>query len=162
MDGATIAVSALVGGCVSVVTAYVTTRIQSAAEQAKWRREFAQAYAELAGGENAHAQRLATQFPAGFVKYHSESTGDNERRFIAKGITMIIGRDEGCDICIDDAGLSRRHAALRSSESSVTITDLGTGSGVFVNGSRVGDRYKLRSGDVVRIGSTDLEFFTLH
>jgi len=161
MDAATIAVSALVGGCVSLVTAYVTARLQGAAEQAKWRREFAQVYADVAGRENDHAQRLAAQFAAGFVKYRSNSTGHNERRFIAQGITMTIGRGEDCDICIEDGQLSRHHALLRSDETGVIIRDLGGHNGVLVNGRGINDSSKLLSGDVIRVGTTELEFFTL-
>ena len=70
---------------------------------------------------------------------------------------MVIGRRRTCDICIDDANISRVHASLDYLEGDYVITDLGSTNGTFVNGARI-SRKKLSQSDQVRVGSTILEF----
>ena len=72
---------------------------------------------------------------------------------------LVIGRRaEGDGRLGDDPRLSRRHARVtRSASGEVTIEDLGSANGTFVNGERVRDRRVLTVGDVVRIGSTIME-----
>jgi DNA-binding NtrC family response regulator len=49
---------------------------------------------------------------------------------------VVIGRDAGCDVRVDDPSLSRRHARLRIAER-ITIEDLGSSNGTFVAGQRL-------------------------
>lgn len=71
--------------------------------------------------------------------------------------TTRIGRGSDADLRIDDPGISRAHAELTRSGGDVTITDLGSTNGVVVNGERV-EQARLRDGDRVRLGSTELVF----
>jgi pSer/pThr/pTyr-binding forkhead associated (FHA) protein len=63
-----------------------------------------------------------------------------------------IGR-EGCDITLGDPDVSRRHATIRAEGDSVTIEDLGSTNGTFVNGERIDQPRPLRDGDEVQIGA---------
>src|SRR5680860_1723077 len=57
----------------------------------------------------------------------------------------------------DDPELSRRHARLaRGERGELTLEDLGSSNGTFVNGERVAAARALRPGDVVRMGETEL------
>jgi pSer/pThr/pTyr-binding forkhead associated (FHA) protein len=68
----------------------------------------------------------------------------------------VIGRESSNDILIaGDALVSRRHAQLRAVPGGHEIEDLGSVNGLFVNGQRV-PRAALRSGDRIRIGTTEL------
>src|SRR5215475_723140 len=49
---------------------------------------------------------------------------------------VVIGRDAGCDVRIDDPSLSRRHVRLRIAER-ITIEDLGSLNGTFIAGRRL-------------------------
>jgi len=71
----------------------------------------------------------------------------------------IIGRDQpGLEGISDDTELSQRHARVTRNESGrLTIEDLGSTNGTFVNGKRVSSPTELRPGDVVRLGATELE-----
>jgi adenylate cyclase len=69
--------------------------------------------------------------------------------------TAIVGRLHGCDVCVVDDSVSRRHASLSRSDSGWTITDLDSSNGLFVNEARV-EHAVLRNGDVVRVGTVDL------
>ena len=69
----------------------------------------------------------------------------------------IIGRDAGSDIVVDDAGVSRRHAALTVEGGEAPIDDLGSTNGTRVNGVRV-DQQLLQDGDELAFGNTRLRF----
>ena len=70
---------------------------------------------------------------------------------------IIIGRHASADIRIADLSVSRYHAILTISNGIWTITDIGSKSGLFVNGNLV-KKAKLRENDVINIGSHRLIF----
>jgi FHA domain-containing protein len=72
---------------------------------------------------------------------------------------VLIGRSRECDIQIEDANVSRRHAELRQEGTSYWIVDLDSTNGLEVNGRRV-KRAKLDPGDSFTIGATELTFST--
>ena len=72
---------------------------------------------------------------------------------------VLLGRSRECDIQVEDANVSRRHAELRQEGSSYWIVDLDSTNGVEVNGERV-KRAKLSSGDSFTVGSTEITFTT--
>ena len=69
-----------------------------------------------------------------------------------------VGRDPGCGIVFADAGVSRRHAALTTSQGVTTILDLGSTNGTWVNGVRIPAPRALQPGDRVRLGSVSVMF----
>jgi hypothetical protein len=81
----------------------------------------------------------------------------NGDRHEVKGRRVVIGRSRDCDIQLSDANVSRRHAELRQEGATYWIVDLGSTNGVEVNGKRV-KRAKLRNGDTITVGSTELTF----
>ena len=70
---------------------------------------------------------------------------------------VVIGRSRECDVQIEDANVSRRHAELRQEGASYWIVDLDSTNGLEVNGRRL-KRSKLEDGDKVTIGSTEITF----
>ena len=70
---------------------------------------------------------------------------------------VVLGRSRDCDIQLSDTNVSRRHAELRQEGASYWMVDLGSTNGMEVNGKRV-KRAKLRDGDTVTIGATDVVF----
>ena len=69
---------------------------------------------------------------------------------------VYVGR-EGEGITLDDLEVSRRHAVLRSSQETVTIEDLGSRNGTFVNGNRIDSVTTIGHGDVVKLGATSFD-----
>ncbi len=65
-----------------------------------------------------------------------------------------IGRG-GTEIVIPDAGLSREHARLDVSESSVTLVDLGSANGTYVDGLRVRS-CSVSTSSVIRCGDSTM------
>lgn len=74
---------------------------------------------------------------------------------LEEGTSMDVGREEGVDMRLADPEASRRHARVRVDAGSVTLTDLASTNGTFVNGTRVTEA-ELGEGDVVRIGITEM------
>jgi len=69
-----------------------------------------------------------------------------------------VGRSRECDVILDDAGVSRRHAELRHGPGGWTVEDLGSTNGVRVNGVELRGVRTLSSGDRVELGSTEIVF----
>lgn len=69
----------------------------------------------------------------------------------------LLGRSPSVDLVIEDPLASRRHARLSVRVGSVTIEDLDSINGVYVNGERLGDAPRLlEDGDLLVIGSEEL------
>jgi hypothetical protein len=69
----------------------------------------------------------------------------------------VIGRSKDCDIQIPDPNVSRRHAEVRQEGAAYWVVDLDSTNGTEVNG-RPQKRAKLRQGDRITLGSTELVF----
>jgi hypothetical protein len=82
---------------------------------------------------------------------------DRGRTFDLARPASTIGRHAGCDLRLDDPYVSRRHAVVRSDGSGVTIADLGSQSGVLVNGLAIDGPTRLHHGDVVELARVVLE-----
>lgn len=74
----------------------------------------------------------------------------------ARGAT--VGRSRECDVVLEDAGISRRHAEIRPGAEGWTVTDLGSTNGVRLNGRAVRGTEPLHPGDRVELGSTEIVF----
>ena len=74
-----------------------------------------------------------------------------------EGQTLRIGRSPACDIVIDDASVSRRHAVIVHRGGRAMILDDRSLNGVIVNGERVGEAV-LSDGDGIAIGRVTARF----
>lgn len=81
----------------------------------------------------------------------------SQGEFIITG-RHVLGREDGCEIRLRSQSVSRRHAELRLKSGRLTVKDLGSSNGTFVNGKRV-DQRVLRPQDEVRF---DEESFRVH
>lgn len=63
----------------------------------------------------------------------------------------VIGRQEACDLRIPLPEISRKHTVLIVSQEAVTIRDLGSANGTYVNNKRVAEQ-ELSPGDHIVIG----------
>src|SRR5439155_2184977 len=73
---------------------------------------------------------------------------------------LTVGRDPATDVCLFwDDEVSRVHAELERVGPDWTVADHGLSrNGTFVNGHRIAGRMRLRGGDVVDFGSTQVGF----
>jgi two-component system cell cycle response regulator len=85
--------------------------------------------------------------------------GDDARRFHELQIgATFVGRDPSCELPIADATASRRHACLRLERTPLgpvlTVEDLGSTNGTYVNGERLIGSTRLAEHDKLRVGGT--------
>jgi len=80
------------------------------------------------------------------------------RRLLVPPDGGTVGRSRECDVILDDAGVSRRHAEIRPGPDGWFVQDLGSTNGVRVNGEDVRGAHALSSGDRVELGSTEIVF----
>ena len=70
---------------------------------------------------------------------------------------VVLGRSRECDVRIPDVNVSRRHAELVQEGATYWIADLGSTNGVVLNGREI-ERERLRDGDRITLGSTEIVF----
>lgn len=72
-----------------------------------------------------------------------------------------IGRSEQSDLCVDDPLASREHAFILIEGREISIHDMQSRNGVFVNQERIKGQRLLQVGDVIRIGSQEMSLAAL-
>jgi serine/threonine protein kinase/tetratricopeptide (TPR) repeat protein len=78
---------------------------------------------------------------------------ENVAKFSLHHGEYVIGRDQGCQVCIDVEGISRHHARLTFQGYELTIEDLGSANGVFIEGVQIQLPTRVRPDQQVEIGS---------
>jgi len=66
---------------------------------------------------------------------------------------FLIGRGADCDLRLGSSEVSRHHCLLRLRGEEVTVSDLGSSNGTYVNGQRVRSQTLLLNGDELRVAS---------
>ncbi|MBR3760063.1 MAG: FHA domain-containing protein [Ruminococcus sp.] len=70
---------------------------------------------------------------------------------------ILIGRHASADIRLPDLSVSRYHAILTVSNGVWTISDIGSKSGIYVNGNLI-KTAQLKENDVIKLGNRRLVF----
>ena len=106
--------------------------------------------------------QMAAEHPApsgGRLVVQKSKTLKNGKSIIAGPVPVTIGRAEDNTVPIpDDEFASGHHARIESQRDGVWILDLGSTNGTFVNGAPLDGRRRLRVGDLVQVGDTELRF----
>jgi serine phosphatase RsbU (regulator of sigma subunit) len=85
--------------------------------------------------------------------------GEEQGRFIALDEReRAIGRVEPCEIVIPDKEISRRHCTVRLVGGALSVTDLGSTNGTYLNGSRVTGTVAVPLGALLQMGRTVLKY----
>jgi pSer/pThr/pTyr-binding forkhead associated (FHA) protein len=71
---------------------------------------------------------------------------------------VSIGRSAENDIALADDFASARHARIEPRRDGVWVSDAGSTNGTYVNGAKLSKAHRLRPGDVIRVGGTDLRY----
>ena len=103
----------------------------------------------LATVTNQASQQSRPSVPIFWVEYRGDTIE-------LRGGQLLVGRSAMCRLVLDDPLVSRQHAEFRVEDGFVTLYDLKSINGVFVNGQRVERQSRLAPGDRVTIGSQDL------
>ena len=83
---------------------------------------------------------------------------DLGRKYDLNRSETVIGRSSKADIQVDQESISRNHAKLTNSGGQISIRDMGSTNGTFVNDEMVQSDFQLRNGDLVKIGRTIFKF----
>jgi pSer/pThr/pTyr-binding forkhead associated (FHA) protein len=73
------------------------------------------------------------------------------------GPECLIGRGDDCHLRTQSDAVSRRHCVIHSTENEVTVKDLGSRNGTFVNGEQVTQDTVLLDGDHLRVGPLEFQ-----
>lgn len=158
MDYETALIAGVVGVITSAVTAYTTAHFKIREDNEKWQREFALKFAQVQAEDLELSHSLAKQFAIGFLVI-KEDDSICERIFIPSNCRRVVGR--GDEINIESIFVSRKHAVFSADNSNVYIDDLGSTNGTFLNGEKINRRCKLKSGDIINIGDTEISYTKL-
>jgi len=90
---------------------------------------------------------------------HPSGQGLGTRYRLLARAEVVIGRAANVEISLTDvASLSRQHAKLTYRSDTVSIEDLGSTNGTFVNDKRLEEPTILRSGDRFQVGTAHFKF----
>jgi hypothetical protein len=89
------------------------------------------------------------------LEFLEPSDRSGQRLDVDGGLT--IGRSGDCDLTLQDTYLSSRHARIANDDGDLSIEDLGSTNGTYVNQELVKGRVRLERGDVVQVGGVLFE-----
>lgn len=81
------------------------------------------------------------------------------RKQRVKRDSIKIGRHLRSHICLEDASVGRVHALIEVTNSQIFLTDLGSGRGTLLNGSRV-SKAEIHHKDKIKLGNIEVVFNT--
>jgi len=84
-----------------------------------------------------------------------EGPGAGDRFEVLPGRVYTIGRGTFCDIKLFDSEVSRAHCELSITDDGISVSDLGSLNGIYVDGKRTTNE-TLRGGETLRLGLTTL------
>lgn len=83
-------------------------------------------------------------------------------RTLPLAVAFCIGRNETCDLILDDHMVSRRHAMIQQQfedgSPSYWLVDFGSRNGTYLDNRRITHPTRLQNGAVIKLGSVKLRF----
>jgi len=86
------------------------------------------------------------------VRLIAKRAGKGAKTIMLRSAETILGRRHDCDLRILSSQVSRRHCLLSVHDGSLSVEDLDSVNGTFVNGKRITTKQALRKGDVLEVG----------
>ena len=103
----------------------------------------------------AASEDEAKQKPACLLVVGGELNGSI---FNLEGGESTIGRNPDCTIPLDFHGISRKHFTITVEDMTVTLTDLGSANGTYLNNNKLTQPTVLKRGDMIKIGAVAMKF----
>lgn len=75
-----------------------------------------------------------------------------------KKSSFIIGRSKECALRAGSDAISRKHCELRQGDAGVSVRDLGSRNGTYVNGAKIEGTLSLSHGDTLKVGPLEFRF----
>jgi DNA-binding winged helix-turn-helix (wHTH) protein len=89
--------------------------------------------------------------PAGSVVFRG-------REFPLRAGANILGRDATADVQIDDHTVSRKHAAITIRENAVTVEDLDSKNGTYLDSVKLTGSASIQDGETIVLGDASIVF----
>jgi two-component system, cell cycle response regulator len=80
------------------------------------------------------------------------------RKYDLEDGKIVIGRSSKSDIQIDHDSVSRQHVQMTVDQGKVSIEDVGSTNGTFLNDATLEGRVHLRNNDLIKVGRTVFKF----
>lgn len=77
-------------------------------------------------------------------------------RFVMRAFPFLIGREAGCDLQTASRNVSKRHALLYHTPTTVIVKDLDSTNGTFVNGRRISVPTPVGEHDLIQLADVEL------
>ncbi len=117
--------------------------------------------AEVVGEDDLPpAAEAGTVVDMGPVPYLVVTAGHGRGQTFDLRGEVRLGRDRANAIVLSDGKVSRHHIRLDPIRGTYILSDLGSANGTFVNGVRVTQPVRLRDGDLINLGDTQMVFYT--
>lgn len=109
--------------------------------------------------EQARELRMQAESKVGRLVVVKSPALDEGSEHPLNSVAITVGRDGENDISLPgDKFASAVHARIDPRGDGVWVEDAGSTNGTYLNGVKLTHRRRLESGDIVRIGETDLRF----
>ena len=76
---------------------------------------------------------------------------------LLSGSSMVIGREDDCEININSQGISRYHSKLTFEDGTWYLKDLESTNGTYLNGEAIKKKTAVKIGDKIRISDVEME-----
>jgi pSer/pThr/pTyr-binding forkhead associated (FHA) protein len=81
------------------------------------------------------------------------SEHESARELSIEQTDFLIGRGADCDLRLSDSTMSRHHCILHTAGDELTVVDLGSSNGTYLNGQRVRSQAAVSDGAEIRVGN---------
>lgn len=88
-------------------------------------------------------------------------SGPSKGRVFEVHNALRVGRHPYNEVSLADPAASRYHCWITATDTGIFVEDLASSNGTWVNGRQVRVRQRLNPGDLLRVGSTELQFTEL-
>ena len=111
----------------------------------------------IADGSQLSLLNAPKRVMACLVQYSGDDLG---KRYQLDKSTIVIGRSTEADIVIVEQSVSRQHAKCMTEGQTTYLQDMGSSNGTFVNQEKTSAKTALKDGDVIRLGTVLLKYFS--
>lgn len=83
-----------------------------------------------------------------------ETKANKEKVDVSVKNSVIIGRSNYCDVCINDPKLSRQHFVIEIVNDKFLVSNISNTNGTFLNGNKLSTKQLLHNGDKILAGTS--------
>jgi pilus assembly protein CpaF len=91
------------------------------------------------------------------VRFSLSQAGGKAKAITLSEFPAVVGRDDEAHISLSGLWVGKRHSEIRLSNAGLMVVDQGTLAGTLINGQRVTEYGPIRQGDLIQIGSWELQ-----